>query len=835
MSTLLYITYNFLTLLLTVALLLPYLLYLMVRGRQEEAQERLGLLASELYARSQGQQVIWLQAASVGEVRVAAQLIKELEKEADQSYFYLLTVMTPAGRKLAREEVKEADVISYLPFDFAPLIKRFAKKFQPDLLILIETELWPSLIREAVRQGTAVTLVNGRLSDKSFPRYQKLRSFMQMFLTEIDRFYMQSSQDAERIIALGAAEERVNQMANLKYPGALAAAEADEDNFGEKRQETPPLLVGGSTHPGEEEALLKFYHRLKQAGATTPLVILAPRHIERTAEVVDLVETEECRYELWSELARKQGDSAIAARIDLAREQEVEVIVVDTIGDLADIYHQADLAFIGGTLAEIGGHNFLEPLAAGVPVILGPHRENITGMLADFVETKGIYSCGDREEVFTWLRQLLNDPEERVESGRAGFRRLQAKAKEVNELAASILSLLPLGQGFSKLLFVRLSAIGDVVHTLPAFSLLAQHRPEYQLDWLVEPLSEPLVSCHKDLHQLQLLPRGRWRGGNSLALWPKIKDIKAWLAGLQEEDYDLSLDMHGLAKSAVPAYFARPNRRYGPAAGGEGSSLFYQKKLPQPAGKCHQIDKKLQLLAAALGIELPPDHQIDYGLQLPDEWEEDLPEEMQELLRLKQEKEPDQLEPQERYIIVHPKTSWPSKDWSVEKFSELIEEFVKKGVNIVLSGGPAETVELAELTVKINTKVKNELAENAEAETKAGGRIYCLAGGIDLIELYGLAARADLFISGDTGPLHIAVAAGADCLALMGPSDPETHGPYGDKHKVIRREELDCLNCWKEECPLGHHKCMEDITVQQVETEALNLLGRKGYDGSAAD
>ncbi|MFW5993772.1 MAG: glycosyltransferase N-terminal domain-containing protein [Halanaerobiaceae bacterium] len=786
MKALLYFIYNLIMFLATIFILLPYLIYLALQGRHQEIRERLGLLKDSQFKKSSGRQVIWIQAASVGEVRVAAQLIQELKSESDQPYFFILTVMTPTGRSLALKDLAGFDIITYLPFDFYPLIRLFIKRLQPDLLLLIETELWPALINQAAANGVKIGLVNGRLSDKSFPNYKKLKFFFQPFLNLIDKFYMQSSADASRLIELGVNPDKVEKMVNLKYAGALnleKPSSNEEFSLSDRK-----IFVAGSTHSPEEKELIKIYQKINLT--PRPLFILAPRHIERKPELEDLLNKNSIKYQLWSEL--NQMTDLLA---------ETEVLLVDTIGDLTEIYSLADFALIGGTIADVGGHNFLEPLSYQVPVLVGPSQSNIRSLLKDFQDGRGIHYFKDNQELEVKIQQFLADQELVKESGRGGYLRIKDKARELNQLTDSILRLLPLGPGEKKMLFVRLSAIGDIVHTLPAFSLIKQQRPDYKIDWLVEELTAPLLKHHEGINNLKVLPKSKWRGQDKLPLSSRLISFKDWIKWLQKEKYDLSFDLHGIFKSALPAYLTRPDRTYGPARGKEASRFFYQKRFKGTDQKVHQIEKYLTETAKALGIELADNYEPEYGISLPADWNSRIPE---ILLN-------------EAFIIIHPMSSWASKDWSLDRYYNLIEDLLNKGINIVISGGPAEA---GELDAKFGPLI------NQNRDRYHDGRIFNLAGKLSLIEQFGLSKIANLFIGGDTGPLHLAAAAGTTCLALMGPTDPLTHGPYGKDNLVIHKDELACINCWERKCPLKTNRCLTEITVQEVKETAIKLFAK---------
>ncbi len=815
---LLYLFYNILLIPVLVFAVLPYFLYLLIKGRGSEIPDRLGFIADRDFKKAQGRKVIWLQAASVGEVRVASQVIDWYSKR-DDNYFFLLTVMTPQGRKLARKEVSRADLITYLPLDWGPFLFIFIKKLKPDLLLLIETELWPALIKESCRQKVPVAVVNGRISSDSFDRYKLISFFFSPFLQRVEAFHMQSSLDRKRIIEIGAPSSRVFLSGNIKLAEVLE--EANNKNYSDKLERgnnsslfevegQRKVIVAGSTHPPEEEILLEIFNSLK-TDFPELLLILAPRHIERREEIELILKQSGFSFQ-----KRSSGTSMIS--------KNVSVFLLDTLGELREVYRLANLVFLGGTLSAVGGHNFLEPLTQQVPVITGPQVDNIKSLLPDFQDSGAVITLKNTSEVEEKCRELLIGKKRSRQLGKQGLELLVKKSESALEQLELVENLLLLGPASRKVLFVRLSAIGDVIHALPAVNWLAKLRPEYEIHWLVEPLAAPLVEIDQYIDRVHVLPKCRWRGERRIKGLELIRDIKSYFSRLAEENFDLSLDFHGLFKSSLAAFLSRPGIRYGPESGREGSRLFYHRLITEnPGGEqeyyirekkaagrnfeadgvfksnSHKIFTNLRLMASLLGKKIPDQLEIDYGFSLPEGWKRNLYQELRSFLH-KHDDLP--------LIVVHPFTSWPSKNWPAVKYRRLISLLADWPVKIVISGTEDERKRLR--------KVKPE----------ASNKTIIAAGRLDLPELYGLLLNTEVFLGGDTGPLHLAAAAGTKVAAIMGPTNPETHGPYTPNHKILRKEELICLNCWEEECPYGHHKCMEDLTVKEVLT-GLKMLIKK--------
>jgi len=295
---------------------------------------------------------VWVHVASVGEAEAAVPLLSAL---ADQRVPVIATALTLNGRARLRARLPRVRA-RLMPLDLPGLIHASLARARVDVLVLVETELWPVLIHAAEQRGARVIVAGGRISDRTLPRYRLLRPFFRPLLARMHEIGARSAVDRERFVALGAASERCRVVGDLKLdreaPPEPSAALREALGAG-------PFLVGGSTHPGEEEALLEAWRRVVGAGASGLRLVLAPRHPERCADVCKTV--------------RRRGAS-VGLRSEGAA--SCDVVVLDGVGELASLYRLAELVFVGGSLAHVGGHNLVEPVQAGRVVVHGPYVQN---------------------------------------------------------------------------------------------------------------------------------------------------------------------------------------------------------------------------------------------------------------------------------------------------------------------------------------------------------------------------------------------------------------------------------------------------------------------------
>ncbi len=406
-----YFLYNvLLTFLLIVAI--PYfLLRTLISERfRKSLPQRLGFFQSPLLKRP-----VWVHAASVGEVFCAIPLLKRIKRELPHSKV-VLTTMTPTGNETARSRVPEADQILFLPMDHPFILRRSIKKIQPGLLLIAETELWPNLLRSFGKKGIPIVLFNGRISKKSFRRYLLFKFFFKECLKYISLFLMQTEEDRERVIEMGAKSQETKVVGNLKFDQTLPSLTqeslgkiAEALGFhGEKK-----VLIAGSTHSGEEEILVNLHKELKKIEPNL-LLILAPRHLERLEEVETILRKEAVSWLRKTSLPTRPSD-----------QESPEVILLDTMGELMDIYSLGTLVFVGGSLVRIGGHNPLEPLFFRKCVLFGPHMFHFSEISSRLIEVGGAIQVSGKEELLSQLRRLLFDRRAREEVGENGYQFLQ--------------------------------------------------------------------------------------------------------------------------------------------------------------------------------------------------------------------------------------------------------------------------------------------------------------------------------------------------------------------------------------------------------------------------
>ncbi len=372
-------------------------------------RERMGRLP--VYLNVDGDRSIWVHAVSVGEVNAIRPLIPALKERFPRHRVFLSTT-TMTGNAVAQKSVRDVDGLFYAPFDLPGPVRKALATLNPALLLLVETEIWPNLIHEAHARGTRVALVNGRISPRSFSRYRLVKRWLSRVLAEVDLFLMQGEPHAERIREMGAPPERVEVTGNLKFD----AAQTGRAPFSLARIITTglrrrPLWVAGSTVTGEDQLVLHAFHKVRERVPEAMLVI-APRHPERFPEVPALVEAAGFRSRRRSELDRQAWAPG-------------DVVVLDTLGELAQVYLFATVVFVGGSLVPSGGHNILEPAGAGKPVIVGPHMENFREIERKFLDEEALVQVADADALGRAVADLLTDEPRRKALG--------AKARELVE------------------------------------------------------------------------------------------------------------------------------------------------------------------------------------------------------------------------------------------------------------------------------------------------------------------------------------------------------------------------------------------------------------------
>jgi 3-deoxy-D-manno-octulosonic-acid transferase len=407
---------------------LPYWLFQMARhGKYRKGfTGRMGQVPVRLQLPATTERVIWVHAVSVGEVLAVAGLVEELRRGSQ--YRVVVSTTTDTGQALARDRFGEANVF-YFPLDFAFAIRPYLKALRPEMIVIAETEFWPNFIRLAHASGAKIAVVNARISDRSWPRYQRFRGLMRKLLANVDLFLAQTSEDSARLQDIGAMPERVQVSGNLKFdiPAPIPPVIVEKIRASIKAGAAGPVLVCGSTVEGEEPLLLKAFENVL-VQYPRAVMVLAPRRPERFPAVAALLEQMSIRFwprSVWNGEALNGG-----------------VLLLDTIGELAALYALADIAFVGGSLVPRGGHNIVEPAQHGVAIVVGNHTENFRDIVSLFQSRDAVRIVGPAELPLVFLELLANDAErsalgERAtETMRSQIGATQRTASELQKLLA---------------------------------------------------------------------------------------------------------------------------------------------------------------------------------------------------------------------------------------------------------------------------------------------------------------------------------------------------------------------------------------------------------------
>jgi 3-deoxy-D-manno-octulosonic-acid transferase len=403
-----------------------YFVALLVRGLRERGYWH-GFPARLGFGPALAPGTLWVHAASAGEVQAAAPLVQALRRRAPLRSI-LVTTATPAGAARARRLLEAERVeVRHAPVDLPGAVRRFLARVQPQLAVFIETELWPNLYHACARRGVPLVIASARLSERSARRYARCGSLFRQPLATA-WIAAQSEQDAERFRALGATPARVQVLGNLKFDfrvreDGLARGRALRLEHAPQR----PLWVAGSTHAGEEEVLLAAHRRLRESEPGA-LLVLAPRHAPRFAQVGAALEAAG-----WRSIRRSSAAGC---------PPEAAVLLLDTLGELLDFYAAGDVAFVGGTLVPVGGHNLLEPAALGRPVLAGPHVFNAPEVAARLAAGGGLEFVRDADELGARLAAWLASAPLREQRGASARAVLEANRGALERLLALIEPLL---------------------------------------------------------------------------------------------------------------------------------------------------------------------------------------------------------------------------------------------------------------------------------------------------------------------------------------------------------------------------------------------------------
>jgi 3-deoxy-D-manno-octulosonic-acid transferase len=402
---------------------------LALRGFRDRTQwrgfsQRFGLGAT-LPTRS-----IWVHAVSVGEVQAAAPLIEALLRKFPQIPLVLTTV-TPTGRARAEAMFRNRVDVRFVPIDWPGSVRRFFQRVQPQLAVILETEIWPNLYHRCGRLGVPLVLASARISPRSVDRYRRLVGLFRETLSHGIFIAAQSEEDAERFRSIGASAERTHVVGNIKFDfGYPPDMEARGHELRQMLGPNRPIWVAGSTHDNEEELLIAAHQRIRER-FTNALLVLVPRHPPRFGDVANLL--------------RSQGLRFVRRTAAVPVNSDTEVYLLDTLGELPPFYAAGDVAFVGGSLGvdHVGGHNLLEPAALGLPIVAGPHNFNSTDIARMLIERQALRIVNDPAELATVVGDLLARPSLRTSMGAAGRMTVDDNRGAVKRLMEFLEPLLP--------------------------------------------------------------------------------------------------------------------------------------------------------------------------------------------------------------------------------------------------------------------------------------------------------------------------------------------------------------------------------------------------------
>jgi len=346
---------------------------------------------------------LWIHAVSVGEAAASAPLVAELQRLYPEAQI-VMTTMTPTGSDRARLLFGESVIHAYVPYDLPGSCNRFLDIYQPSLLVLMETELWPNLIHSCHQRAVKLLLANGRLSEKSAIGYGRFATFTRSLLEKIDRIAAQAMPDAQRFIALGANPERVEVTGSLKFLVAVSEIE-DKAYFTAIGKIQRPVLVAASTREGEEGKILAAFRNCL-VKIPSLILILVPRHPERFAEA--------------GRLSEDEGFTSVKRSDDGIVEPNTQVVIGDSMGEMLHYYNVATIAFVGGSLVDTGCQNVLEPAALGIPILVGPSQYNFATICKQLERAGALKTVKNEMELAESICTLMVDEQTRMEMGERG-------------------------------------------------------------------------------------------------------------------------------------------------------------------------------------------------------------------------------------------------------------------------------------------------------------------------------------------------------------------------------------------------------------------------------
>lgn len=383
------------------AIALPYLA---LTGKSRRALEHIPRQAKDLPQRQGTKPCVWVHGVSVGEILSVRQLLKKLTLEFPE-WDVVLSTTTRSGLEVGQKHYPDLPIVSY-PFDLSYLVRRAFDRIRPDLILIVEHELWPNFLWQAQERQVPVAIVNGRMSERSLRGYEWLRKFVRWPPPGIVNYCVEDRVSADGYSRLGVDPQRIQVTGNLKFDNAANPPRGLREELGLTGADW--VLVAASTHSGEEDILLESFRSLHQEDERSRL-ILAPRHAERFEELSGLAHRKGFKVVPWSQIRASTHEGSRPAKPLWQENGHGEVVIVDTMGDLDRITTAGDVVFVGGSLVPFGGHNVIAPAGMGLPVVIGPHHANFRSVVSAFVERDALLVVRDAGDFTRKLHELKRD------------------------------------------------------------------------------------------------------------------------------------------------------------------------------------------------------------------------------------------------------------------------------------------------------------------------------------------------------------------------------------------------------------------------------------------
>lgn len=405
--------------------------FLIKKKYHTKLSQRIGFFSPLIVKKINHSNVLWIHAVSVGEAMLACQLEERLYPFMGDNFRIVISTTTSTGQKIAKSKSRKDTIIFYFPLDISFVVRRTLNLINPQLIILMETELWPNLITQAHRKDIPVIMVNGRISDSSYWGYQIIKPVFKNIFKYMKLFCMQSQFSAKRIINLGASKNKVKICGNMKFDKIDKTLPPSKINMVKNwmdYKKGDKIFVCGSTHPGEEKIILDVYRDLIQQGFNLKLVIV-PRHVKRRKEIERLLKKKRYNYSFFSNLL-------------FNNEKQKVIFVMDKMGWLKALYSISTLTFIGGSLKDYGGHNIIEPSLYFKPVIFGPYMSNFRVISSQFLKNDAAIQVNNKQQLFNSCRKLLREKTFREKLGRNAYKVVEDNQGSIDRIIEYIMPII---------------------------------------------------------------------------------------------------------------------------------------------------------------------------------------------------------------------------------------------------------------------------------------------------------------------------------------------------------------------------------------------------------